>query len=134
MISSLGKYSEHVYAITRIVVGFLYACHGAQKLFGLFGGAPGPLNAVSLAGGIIEFFAGVMIAAGFLAGIAAFIASGEMAVGYFMVHAKGGFFPIQNRGELAVVYAFLFLFIATRGSGIWSIDALLKSRKPAAVS
>lgn len=121
----LGKYSERIYAIMRVVVGLLFACHGAQKLFGMLGGEQQLSNPMMLAGGIIEFGGGLLVALGLWAGYAAFIASGEMAVGYFMVHASRGFFPIVNKGELAVLYAFVFLYIASRGSGILSVDALI---------
>ena len=121
----LGKYSEWIYAIMRVVVGLLFACHGAQKLFGLLGGEQQLSNPMMLAGGVIEFGGGLLVALGLWAGYAAFVASGEMAVGYFMVHASRGFFPIVNKGELAVLYAFVFLYIASRGSGILSVDALI---------
>jgi putative oxidoreductase len=124
----LGRFSEHIYGILRIVVGFLFACHGAQKLFGTFGGTPHLSNPMFLAAGLIELVAGLMIAVGFFAGIVAFIASGEMAVAYFKVHASGGLWPIVNRGELAVLYCFLFLYIAARGSGAFSLDGLTGKR------
>ena len=123
----LGQYSPYLYAVMRVVVGFLFACHGAQKLFGVLGGVgsqPGasvPLFSLMGLAGIIEFFGGLLIAVGWLAGYAAFIASGEMAVAYFMNHFPRGFWPIMNRGELAVLYCFVFLYIASRGAGIWSI-------------
>src|SRR3989442_13400918 len=78
---------------------------------------------------MVEFGGGSLIALGLLAVPAAFVASGEMAVGYFKAHARGGFWPIVNRGELAVLYCFVFLFIASRGAGIWSLDYLLRRRK-----
>ena len=121
----LGKYSEWIYAIMRVVVCLLFACHGAQKLFGMLGGEQQLSNPMMLAGGAIEFGGGLLVALGLWAGYAAFVASGEMAVGYFMVHASRGFFPIVNKGELAVLYAFVFLYIASRGSGILSVDALI---------
>ena len=121
----LGRYSEWIYAIMRVVVGLLFACHGAQKLFGLLGGKQQLSNPMMLAAGVIEFGSGLLVALGLWAGYAAFIASGEMAVGYFMAHASRGFFPIVNKGELAVLYAFVFLYIASRGSGILSVDALI---------
>jgi putative oxidoreductase len=77
-----------------------------------------------LLAGIIEI-AGVLVAIGLWASWAAFVASGEMAVAYFMVHAPGGLLPIVNKGELAVLYCFVFLYIAARGSGLWSVDAML---------
>jgi putative oxidoreductase len=125
----LGQYSPYLYAIMRIVVGFLLACHGAQKLFGVFGGfgsQPGgtapPFSLMGLAG-LIEFFGGVLITVGWLAGYAAFIASGEMAAAYFISHFPRGFWPIQNMGEPAVLNCFIFLYIASRGAGVWSIDS-----------
>ena len=122
----LGAYEGELFAILRIVAGLLFACHGAQKLFGVMGGVDGrgsPAALGSLFGlaGIIEFFGGLLIALGLLGSYAAFIASGEMAGAYFMAHLPRGFWPIQNGGELAVLYAFLFLYVAARGSGRWSL-------------
>jgi putative oxidoreductase len=124
----LGRHAERAYALLRIVAGLLYACHGAQKLFGALGGTAMTSNPMMLVAGIIEFGGGLLIAIGLFASWAAFLASGQMAVAYFMVHAKGGFWPIINKGELAVVYCFLFLYVATRGSGPYSVDAALRKR------
>ena len=121
----LGKWSEHIFTLLRVVVGILFACHGAQKLFGALGGHQALDDPKLLTAGIIEFAGGLLIALGLLASFAAFLASGEMAVGYFQVHAPNGFWPIINKGELAVVYCFLFLYIAARGSGPFSLDRLL---------
>ncbi|MFL6196061.1 MAG: DoxX family protein [Thermoanaerobaculia bacterium] len=118
----LERYTGVIYALFRIVLGLLFACHGAQKLFGAFGGQK-VTEPLMIAAGIIEFGGGLLIALGLFAGIAAFIASGMMAVAYFMAHAPGGPLPILNHGELAVVYCFAFLYIAARGSGILSVDA-----------
>ncbi|HEY0511596.1 MAG TPA: DoxX family protein [Thermoanaerobaculia bacterium] len=123
----LGNFTEPAYALLRIVAGFTFTLHGAQKLFGAFGGPGGSGHPVPLAslfgvGGAIELVAGLLILVGLFASWAAFIASGEMAVAFFMVHFPKGFLPITNGGELAVLYAFVFLYIATRGSGIWSLD------------
>ena len=85
-------------------------------------------NPMMLVAGIIEFGGGLLIALGFLTSWAAFLASGQMAAAYFMVHAKGGFWPIINKGELAVVYCFLFLYIAARGAGPYSVDAAMRKR------
>ncbi|MBC5991969.1 DoxX family protein [Pontibacter cellulosilyticus] len=122
----LGKFSPHLYAILRFVAGILFAMHGTQKLFGWPGGGD-TVELASMMGvaGIIEFVGGLMIAFGFLTSWAAFISSGEMAVAYFMAHAPQGTWPILNQGELAVLYCFLFLYMAARGSGIWSIDAAM---------
>lgn len=120
----LGKYSELIYAALRVVAGFLFACHGAQKLFGVLGAQPELSDPEGLTAGIIEFFGGSMIALGLLSSYAAFIASGEMAVAYFKAHAPRGLFPIMNHGELAALFSWLLLFMAARGSGRYSLDAL----------
>ena len=118
----LGKYSDYFYALLRIVAGLLFAMHGSQKLFGWPSSTPpGPLNTVA---GVIELVCGLMIAIGLLTSFAAFLASGEMAVAYFMVHAPKASLPILNQGELAVLYCFLFLYIASRGSGRLSVDSV----------
>ena len=124
----LGRHAERIYALLRIVAGILFACHGAQKLFGALGGTAMTSNPMMLAGGIIEFGGGLLIAIGLFTSWAAFLASGEMAVAYFMVHAKGGFWPIVNKGELAVLYCFLFLYMAARGGGPYSLDAAMRKR------
>ena len=120
----LGKWSDHIYALLRLISGALFACHGAQKLFGVLGGHQELHDPQGLAAGIIEFVGGLLIALGLFASPAGFLASGEMAVAYFKAHAPKGLWPINNRGELAVVYCFLFLYIAARGSGRFSIDSL----------
>jgi putative oxidoreductase len=125
----LGRWEESVYALMRFMVGALFACHGAQKLFGAFGGKVVTDNPLMLVGGIIEFGGGLLIAFGLFAGIAAFIASGMMAVAYFKVHALGSFWPIVNKGEPAVVYCFVFLYIAAHGSGRFSLDQTLRRRR-----
>ena len=125
----LGPHAERIYALLRFVVGILFACHGAQKLFGAFGMPAMTSKPMMLAAGIIEFGGGLLIAIGLLTSWAAFLASGEMAVAYFMVHAHGGFWPIVNKGEPAVVYCFLFLYIAARGSGRYSVDAMMRRRR-----
>lgn len=129
MQSFLGKFSGLIYAAMRIVVGLLFAQHGAQKLFGWFGGMGddgGTAAFLSLMffAGLIEFFGGLLVAVGYRTSWAAFIASGQMAVAYFMVHASRGLFPVQNGGERPVLYSFIFLYIATRGAGTLSIDAI----------
>ena len=118
----LGKYSSFFYALLRIVAGVLFACHGAQKLFGVWGGQQVVLASQFGAAGVIEFVGGLLIAIGFLTGTAAFIASGEMAYAYFTAHMPKGGVPIQNGGELAALYCFVFLYVAARGAGIWGVD------------
>jgi putative oxidoreductase len=119
----LGRFTGPIYAIFRIVFGLLFMQHGLQKVFGMLGGpkAGAPLI---LAAGWIELVTGFLILIGLFTGIAAFIASGEMAVAYFMAHAPHGLWPIVNKGEAAVLYCFAFLFMAAYGSGIWSVDSL----------
>ncbi|MGH9309808.1 MAG: DoxX family protein [Vicinamibacterales bacterium] len=112
----LGKFSPYFYGLLRIVAGVLFAFHGAQKLFGMFGGRQMPLvSQFGLAGGI-ELVCGLLIAIGLLTSLAAFLASGEMAAAYFIAHYPQGPIPIQNGGELAVLYCVLFLYIASRGT------------------
>jgi putative oxidoreductase len=125
----LGRLEETVYALMRFVIGALFACHGAQKLFGVLGGQVKTGDPLMLVGGIIEFGGGLMVALGLFAGIAAFIASGMMAVAYFKAHAPSGFWPILNHGEPAVLYCFIFLFIAAHGSGRYSLDHSLRRRR-----
>ena len=122
----LGRYAALTYALMRFVVGALFACHGAQKLFGALGGKAMTSDPMMLAAGIIEFGGGLLIALGLFASWAALLASGEMAVAYFKVHAPGGFWPIVNKGELAVLYCFVFLYIASHGSGAYSVDHLAR--------
>lgn len=120
---------ELSYALMRLVAGGLFACHGAQKLFGLLGGKVMTGTPKMLAAGIIELGGGALIALGLFTAVAAFIASGEMAVAYFTLHAKAGFWPILNGGELAVLYCFAFLFIVWQGPGPFSLDRLLRRKK-----
>ena len=125
----IGRFTPQLFALLRIVAGLLFACHGSQKLLGWpTGGHHPPLMSLFGVSGIIELVGGVLIAIGFLTGIAAFIASGEMAVAYFMMHFPHGPIPLLNQGELAVVYCFLWLYVAAHGAGIWSVDGAMKRR------
>jgi putative oxidoreductase len=129
-----AHYAASVYSAFRIVFGLLFLQHGLQKLAGLFGGMPGfdgsvPLNSLFGAAGIIECVAGTMILLGLYTRPAAFIASGMMAYAFFTAHLPNGLWPIVNRGEPAVMNCFAFLYMAARGSGPFSVDALL-GRKP----
>ena len=117
----LAPFSDRIYAVFRIVVGFLFLCHGLQKVFGVLGGNQAD-NALMWVAGIIELVGGALVMVGFQAGWAAFLCSGLMAAAYFMAHQGDGLLPIQNRGELAALYSFAFLFIASKGSGVWSVD------------
>lgn len=127
----LERFTEPIYAALRIVAGFLFLPHGAQKLFGAFGGqqvGPGD-NALIFTAGVIELVAGTLILLGLFTRIAAFVASGEMAGAYFITHVPQGFWPILNGGELAALYCFLFLFMAARGAGIFSLDRAMFGRR-----
>lgn len=119
----LARYTDILYAVFRIIFGLLFASHGAQKLFGMFGGQKMTAGLPFIAGWI-ELITGLMIALGLFTGIAAFLASGTMAAAYFIAHASGGFWPLVNHGEAAVLYCFAFLYMAARGSGPLSIDSL----------
>lgn len=133
----LKPHAERIYALFRIMSGFMFTLHGMQKLFGLFGGMPpgAPPLVVYGAGGI-EFVCGVLILLGLFAAPAAFLASGTMAVAYFMGHVfpVGNILPIVNKGEPAALYCFVFLYISAHGSGLWSVDAARRGAKSQAVS
>ena len=116
------------HALLRIMTAFLFVPHGYQKLFGL--GGVGPRDGVlPMIAGTIELVGGILILIGFKTRWVAFLCSGLMAAAYFIAHAKDGFLPLLNRGELAVLYCFVFLFLCANGSGIWSVDDLLAKRK-----
>jgi putative oxidoreductase len=118
----LAPYVEPIYAAFRIVFGFLFFSHGAQKVFGLFGGQR-MTEGLPMVAGWIEVVCGLLILLGLFTTIAAFVASGEMAVAFFMAHAPSGWHPLVNQGEPAVLFCFAFLYMAARGSGRYSVDA-----------
>ena len=126
--------ADTAYAVLRIVSGLLFSMHGMQKILGVLAHSPPPVGSQLWFGGIIELVGGLAIAAGAFTRCAAFVASGTMAVAYVQFHWKLAFgeqfFPVINKGELAVVYAFLFLFIACRGAGKWSVDAMRLRKDP----
>ena len=118
---------EAAYTLLRVFAGLMFAFHGMQKLFGVLSPMPSPPDDMQmLIGGVIELVCGLAIAVGFLTSWAAFLASGTMAVAYFLRHAPDAFLPIINRGELAVLYCFGFLLIAAMGSGRYSVDGLFR--------
>lgn len=128
----LDVWSTRLLSVLRIIAGFMFLFHGARKLFNFpptqdFGG----WDPFSLAGvgGVIEFFGGTLILFGLFTRPVAFILSGTMAVAYFTAHASGGFLPIVNRGELAVLYCFVWLYLAVAGGGQWSLDRLIFRRQ-----
>lgn len=122
----MKAFVAQTYALMRMVVGFLFLWHGTQKLFGFpvppQGAAPAYVTYIA---GPIEFIGGLLVMIGFFTHWAAFLCSGLMAAAYWMVHGTQSFFPIVNRGELAALYCFVFLYISARGAGIWSVDAAL---------
>ena len=117
-------------SILRVVTAFLFMEHGAQKLFGVPGPDKAPIELFSLIGvaGVLEFFGGLLVLLGLFTRPVAILLSGQMAVAYFMAHAPKGFWPILNKGELAVLYCFVFLYLAAAGGGSWSVDRLLRKR------
>ena len=127
----LEKYQPQLLAALRIVVGLLFFEHATQKFFAFpvpFP-LPGPLPPLLIAAGAIELVAGALVTLGLFTRLAAFIASGEMAVAYFMQHFPKGFWPAANGGEAAILFCFIFLYIASAGPGAWSID---RARHPLA--
>ena len=115
--------SATIYAITRIVVGFLFTIHGVEKMFGVIS-LDEPVALLSLRGvaGVIELVAGALICLGLKTSWAAFISSGQMAVAYFYAHQPRAFWPLENDGERSILYCFIFLYFAAKGSGILSLD------------
>jgi putative oxidoreductase len=119
----LRPYESQTYALLRIVAGFLFLWHGMQKLFGFPGEMPPGVPAfITWVAGPIELIGGTLIMIGLFTRVAAFLASGLMAAAYWMAHGPKHILPLVNQGEPAVLYCFVFLFIASRGSGIWSVD------------
>ena len=124
----LAPFAQYAFAILRIIAGLLFVSHGGQKVFGWFGGQPFPLGSLFGIAGIIEIVLGILVTIGLLTSLAAFIASGEMAVAYFIGHLPKSFWPLENEGEPAVLFCFIFLLIATHGAGICSVDAVRSRR------
>ena len=125
MQKALGALAPYIYVLLRVVAGLSFAQHGAQKLFGLLGArqAVDPFSQMGFAG-IIEFVGGIMVAIGLYTTPVAFVASGEMAYAYFTAHVSRGMWPIQNGGEPAVIYCFVFLYLCVAGSGKLSLDSV----------
>lgn len=122
----LDGFGEQAYALLRIVAGLLFLAHGVQKFFNFPVAFPMPLNPMLTAAGAIEIVAGGLIIVGLFTRPAAFLASGMAAVGYWVAHGAKNPFPIVNGGETIILYCFIFLFIATRGAGIWSVEGATK--------
>ena len=130
-----NRFAGLTHSLLRIVAGLLFICPGGMKLFGWFGGMPGgvpsppPLLSQVWIGGILEVVGGIAIMLGLFTRPVAFVRSGEMAVAYWQFHAPQGLWPIVNQGQPAVLFCFLFLYMAARGGGDWSLDAVLQKRK-----
>jgi putative oxidoreductase len=122
----LEKYADYAYALMRIMTGFMFLFHGCQKILGVLSEFRPPVGSQLWFGGIIELVCGLAVMLGFKTRAAAFLCSGTMAVAYFQFHWKfqigPNFFPVINKGELAALYCFVFLFIACRGGVKWSLD------------
>jgi putative oxidoreductase len=128
---TLSRYEPQLRSLARIAVAFTFSLHGWQKFFGMFGGIGGGraelTSALGIAG-VLETFGGALIALGLFTRPVAFILSGEMCVGYFRTHAPQGPWPLTNGGELAVFYAFFYLWLSSAGAGKWSLDHLLRKK------
>ena len=122
MLNFLKNLEPQTYALMRIVAGFLFLWHGTQKLFGFPLPPPEAPAWILYVAGPIELVGGALIMIGLLTRYAAFLSSGLMAFGYWMGHGTKAILPLENGGELAALYCFVFLFIAARGAGIWSVD------------
>ena len=122
----LAKYTDHAYALLRIMTGWMFAFHGAQQILGVLSTFQPPVGSQLWIGGVIELVGGLAVLLGWQTRVAAFLCSGEMAVAYFQFHWKfqmgPEFFPTINKGELAVLYCFIFLLIACRGGVKWRLD------------
>ena len=123
------------HSLLRIVAGLMFAQHGAQKLFGWLGGEQvGSVASMMGFAGILEFFGGILIILGLFTRPVAFLLSGQMAAAYFMAHFPRGFWPIQNGGELSVLFCFIFLYFAANGAGRWSLDHAMSRRRHTAAT
>ena len=121
----LENFSEHAYALLRIMTGLMFVQHGTQKFFDFPKEGPGELSAMMLGAGAIELVGGILVAIGLMTRPVAFICAGMSAVGYWFAHGLNNFYPLNNGGELIALYCFAFLFIATKGPGIWSVDGAM---------
>ena len=126
--SFYSRWTPRLLSVLRIIAAFLFMEHGGQKLLGFPAPLPSPPPLLSLLGvaGILELFGGLLLFLGLFTRPVAFLLSGEMAVAYFMVHAPQRFWPLLNRGELAMMYCFVFFYLFMAGGGAWSLDRLLR--------
>lgn len=117
------RYAPQMLSILRIVAALLFLEHGISRMFGFPAVVPTEFLSLYWFAGLIEMVGGALVAAGLFTRLAAFVMSGEMAMAYFYSHAPHGFFPIINRGDGAILYCFVFLYIVVAGAGPWSLDA-----------
>jgi len=130
MIERFRSWSPQILSILRFLAGTMFACYGAQKMFGVFGGLPPGVPATLIwTAGPLEFFGGIFIALGLFTRTTAFLLSGMMAIAYFTGHAPNGFWPRANGGEPAVLYCWLWLYLAAHGPGAWALDNLFFRRR-----
>jgi putative oxidoreductase len=127
----IDRYSGESHSLLRIVAALLFFLHGTSKLLGFppFEGGPPPIYSLIWVAGIFELIGGLLLIIGLASRPVAFLLSGEMAVAYWMAHAPQSLFPSNNGGEAAILFCFIFLFIAATGPGPWSVDAALKRRR-----
>ncbi len=133
--SKLAAWQPHALAVLRIMAALLFIEHGLMKLMHFPApqpGVPDPLPTLLLAAAIIEVVGGALIAVGLLTRVAAFLCSGEMAAGYFLVHAPKSFWPALNQGDAAILFSFIFLYFVFAGPGAWSLDAMLRKSSSSA--
>lgn len=128
----LSRWQPQLLALLRTVAGLLFIEHATVKFFAfpIPFQIPGPLPTILVAAGVIELLAGILITVGLLTRLSAFIASGEMAIGYFMMHFAKGFWPVANQGEAAILFCFIFLYLAAAGPGAWSVDGARTRNAP----
>ncbi len=123
----LAPWQPQMLSILRIMAALLFIEHGTQKLFSWPVAGPATLTTLQMVAALIELVGGVLLTAGLFTRLCAFIMSGEMAFAYFIGHAPAGFFPIANRGDAAILYCFVFLYIAVAGGGAWSLDRSMRN-------
>lgn len=126
----MSRFEDATLGLLRVMAGLMFMQHGAQKLFGALGGVgpeggSAPLMSLMGLAGVLEFFGGLLVAFGLFTRPVAFVLAGQMAFAYFMAHFPQGFWPILNRGELAALYCFVFLYFSARGPGRYSLDAMI---------
>ena len=127
----LSRWQPQLLALLRVVTGLLFLEHATQKFFAFPTPFPvNPLPPMLMAAGVIELITGVLVTLGLFTRLAAFVAAGEMAVGYFMMHMPQGFWPAVNKGEAAILFCFIFLYLAAAGPGAWSVEAARTRNAP----